>query len=59
MTGRPFDVIWAERAAENPARRYGEAAEIGATIAFLCSVHAGFITGQSILVDGGQYPGTY
>lgn len=59
MTGRPFEVIWAERAAENPARRYGEAAEIGATIAFLCSVHAGFITGQSILVDGGQYPGTY
>lgn len=59
MTGRPFEAIWAERAAENPARRYGEATEIGATIAFLCSAHAGFITGQSILVDGGQYPGTY
>jgi len=59
MTGRSFDVIWAERAAQNPAGRYGEAAEIGATIAFLCSVHAGFITGQSLLVDGGQYPGTY
>lgn len=59
LTGRPFEVIWAERAAENPARRYGEAVEIGATIAFLCSAHAGFITGQSILVDGGQYPGTY
>ncbi|MBL8570902.1 MAG: SDR family oxidoreductase [Phreatobacter sp.] len=59
MTGRPFDDIWAERGAQNPAGRYGEAAEIGATIAFLCSVHAGFITGQSILVDGGQYPGTY
>jgi 3-oxoacyl-[acyl-carrier protein] reductase len=59
MTGRPFDTIWAERGAENPAGRYGEAAEIGATIAFLCSAHAGFITGQSILVDGGQYPGTY
>lgn len=59
MTGRPFEAIWAERAAQNPAGRYGEAAEIGATIAFLCSAHAGFITGQSILVDGGQYPGTY
>jgi 3-oxoacyl-[acyl-carrier protein] reductase len=59
MTGRPFDDIWAERGAQNPAGRYGEAAEIGATIAFLCSAHAGFITGQSILVDGGQYPGTY
>ncbi len=59
MTGRAFDDIWAERGAQNPAGRYGEAAEIGATIAFLCSAHAGFITGQSILVDGGQYPGTY
>jgi 3-oxoacyl-[acyl-carrier protein] reductase len=59
MTGRSFAAIWAERAAQNPAGRYGEAAEIGATIAFLCSAHAGFITGQSVLVDGGQYPGTY
>jgi len=59
MTGRSFGDIWAERGAQNPAGRYGEASEIGATIAFLCSVHAGFITGQSILVDGGQYPGTY
>jgi 3-oxoacyl-[acyl-carrier protein] reductase len=59
MTGRPFAEIWAERGAQNPAGRYGEASEIGATIAFLCSAHAGFITGQSILVDGGQYPGTY
>jgi 3-oxoacyl-[acyl-carrier protein] reductase len=59
MTGRSFNDIWAERGAQNPAGRYGEATEIGATIAFLCSTHAGFITGQSILVDGGQYPGTY
>lgn len=59
MTGRSFEDIWAERGAQNPAGRYGEASEIGAAIAFLCSVHAGFITGQSILVDGGQYPGTY
>jgi 3-oxoacyl-[acyl-carrier protein] reductase len=59
MTGRPFEDIWAERGAQNPAGRYGEASEIGATIAFLCSAHAGFITGQSILVDGGQYPGTF
>jgi 3-oxoacyl-[acyl-carrier protein] reductase len=25
----------------------------------LCSVHAGFITGQNILLDGGAYPGTF
>ncbi|AXC50645.1 SDR family NAD(P)-dependent oxidoreductase [Paracoccus suum] len=58
-TGRPFDDIWAERSAENPAGRYGEPAEIGAYAAFLCSVHAGFVTGQNLLIDGGQYPGTF
>lgn len=36
-----------------PARRYGTAAEFGATCAFLCSAHAGFIVGQNILLDGG------
>jgi 3-oxoacyl-[acyl-carrier protein] reductase len=36
-----------------PAGRYGTAAEFGATCAFLCSVHAGFIVGQNILLDGG------
>ena len=41
-----------------PAGRLGTAEEFGATAAFLCSVHAGFTTGQSILLDGGSYPGT-
>jgi 3-oxoacyl-[acyl-carrier protein] reductase len=36
-----------------PARRYGTAAEFGAACAFLCSMHAGFIVGQNILLDGG------
>ena len=43
----------AKRAATIPARRYGTAEEFGATCAFLCSVHAGFIVGQNILIDGG------
>jgi 3-oxoacyl-[acyl-carrier protein] reductase len=43
----------AEREATIPARRYGTAEEFGATCAFLCSVHAGFIVGQNILLDGG------
>lgn len=59
MTGRPFEEIWAERAARNPANRYGTPEEIAACVAFLASAHAGFITGQSLLVDGGQYPGTF
>jgi 3-oxoacyl-[acyl-carrier protein] reductase len=43
-----------ERAATIPAGRYGSAAEFGATCAFLCSQHAGFIVGQNLLMDGGS-----
>lgn len=43
----------AQRCATIPAGRYGTAAEFGATCAFLCSQHAGFIVGQNILLDGG------
>jgi 3-oxoacyl-[acyl-carrier protein] reductase len=57
--GKSFDQIWQERAAANPARRYGRPAELGAYCAFLCSAHAGFVTGQNILIDGGSYPGTF
>jgi 3-oxoacyl-[acyl-carrier protein] reductase len=57
--GKSFDEVWQARAAANPARRYGRTDEIGAYFAFLCSEHAGFITGQNLLVDGGSYPGTY
>jgi len=42
-----------------PARRFGSAEEFGAVCAFLCSVQAGYLTGQNILLDGGAYPGTF
>ena len=42
-----------------PAQRFGTADEFGAICAFLCSVHAGYLTGQNVLVDGGAYPGTF
>ncbi len=58
-TGKRFEELWRERAQANPARRYGRPAELGAYCAFLCSEHAGFITGQNLLIDGGSYPGTY
>ena len=51
--GLSMDEARAERMATIPARRYGTAAEFGAACAFLCSVHAGFIVGQNILLDGG------
>ena len=41
------------RAATIPTGRYGTRQEFGATCAFLCSQHAGFIVGQNILLDGG------
>ncbi|MEP3438809.1 MAG: SDR family oxidoreductase [Hoeflea sp.] len=56
--GPSFDEIWNARAAKSPARRYGRPDEIGALFAFLASDHAGLMTGQSILMDGGDYPGT-
>ena len=39
-----------------PAGRYGQPSEFGATCAFLCSAHAGFITGMNMHLDGGAYP---
>ena len=42
-----------------PAQRFGTAAEFGELCAYLCSLQAGYITGQNLLIDGGAYPGTY
>jgi 3-oxoacyl-[acyl-carrier protein] reductase len=42
-----------------PAGRFGTPDEFGRACAFLCSAHAGYITGQNWLIDGGAYPGTY
>jgi 3-oxoacyl-[acyl-carrier protein] reductase len=58
-TGQTVEAIAAQRAATIPLRRFGRAEEFGAVCAFLCSVHAGYLTGQNILVDGGAYPGTF
>ncbi len=52
-----LEVVRADAARQIPAGRFGDAAEFGATCAFLCSAHAGFITGQNVLIDGGQFPG--
>lgn len=58
-TGESFETVWMRRGSDNPAGRFGQAEEIGALCAFVCSAHAGYITGQSILIDGGAYPGTF
>jgi 3-oxoacyl-[acyl-carrier protein] reductase len=51
--GITLDEARARRAATIPVGRYGTREEFGATCAFLCSVHAGFIVGQNVLLDGG------
>jgi 3-oxoacyl-[acyl-carrier protein] reductase len=55
--GVAVDVIKAEDEATIPARRFGTPPEFGKACAFLCSAHAGYITGQNLLIDGGAYPG--
>jgi 3-oxoacyl-[acyl-carrier protein] reductase len=56
-TGAEAEAVRGRARNEVPARRFGDPAEFGATCAFLCGAQAGFITGQNILIDGGQYPG--
>ncbi len=56
--GKSVAELTRARADANPAKRFGTIEEFGAACAFLCSVHAGYITGQNLLLDGGAYPGT-
>ena len=51
--GIDIDTARKNREATIPVRRYGTSEEFGATCAYLCSVHAGFIVGQNLLHDGG------
>jgi len=56
--GSTFEKAWEARRLANPAKRFGTVEEFGAACAYLCSLQAGFITGQNLLLDGGSYPGT-
>lgn len=56
---RSVDEVRERRIATIPARRFGTPDEFGRACAFLCSTHAGYITGQNWLIDGGAYPGTF
>ena len=48
-----------QRIGEVPAKRAGTPEEFGEAAAFLCSAHAGYITGQSLLLDGGLYNSSF
>ena len=55
--GIDFEKAMENRKANVPAGRFGQPEEFGAAAAFMCSAHAGFITGQNLLLDGGIFPG--
>jgi 3-oxoacyl-[acyl-carrier protein] reductase len=52
--GVTYDEVIRGFAADNPMRRVGRPEEVAKLCAFLCSEHAGFTTGETVLCDGGQ-----
>jgi 3-oxoacyl-[acyl-carrier protein] reductase len=53
--GITVEEVAKQRSEQIPAKRFGDHMEFGRACAFLCSAHAGYITGQSLLIDGGIY----
>jgi 3-oxoacyl-[acyl-carrier protein] reductase len=56
-SGRTPEDIRAAGERSIPAGRYGDPAEFGAAVAFLCSQQAAYVTGASLPVDGGATAG--
>ena len=57
--GVSVDIARTDSKARIPVGRFGDPDEFGALCAFLASAHAGFITGQNILIDGGAFAGAF
>ena len=56
---KPIEEVLAAQAKASTAGRFGRVEEFGAVCAFYCSAHAGFLTGQNVMLDGGAYPGVF
>jgi 3-oxoacyl-[acyl-carrier protein] reductase len=56
--GKSEEEVWAEQAAKAALGRIGETVEVGNLVAFLASDAASYITGTTIMVDGGLYAGS-
>ncbi|MEM8839134.1 MAG: SDR family oxidoreductase [Pseudomonadota bacterium] len=57
--GIDYETAAAKQRQEIPAKRFGNTEEFGKICSFLCSDHAGYITGQNVLVDGGLFNGAF
>ena len=57
--GVSVEEVAAQRKAGIPCGRFGNPDEFGKACAFLCSAHAGYITAQNMLIDGGDYHGSF
>jgi 3-oxoacyl-[acyl-carrier protein] reductase len=57
MTGKPEQEFLDAWAADAPVKRLGDPREVAETIVWLASERASYITGQTVLVDGGMYKG--
>jgi 3-oxoacyl-[acyl-carrier protein] reductase len=57
LGGISVDEAYDEMRRSVAAGRLGRPEEFGAACAFLCSAHAGFISGQNLQLDGGSYAG--
>ncbi len=56
-TGKPEQEFLDAWAADAPVKRLGDPREVAETIVWLASERASYITGQTVLVDGGMYKG--
>jgi 3-oxoacyl-[acyl-carrier protein] reductase len=54
---KPPEEVYQQMMTANPSQTIGDPSDFGAAAAFLASVQARYITGQNLLVDGGNYKG--
>jgi 3-oxoacyl-[acyl-carrier protein] reductase len=59
MRGVTEEQLRVEREKAIPAQRYGRPEEFGQLCAFIASAHAGYITGQNFLIDGGAFQSAF
>jgi 3-oxoacyl-[acyl-carrier protein] reductase len=59
MRGLSYEEVQEQRKQSIPAKRFGQPEEFGKLCAFVSSAHAGYITGQNFLIDGGAFPSAF